>query len=251
MTVRAQQHALTDLCTQAFNAASSAMGDTELLGIRIEMMKLERRHAPVITTEPATSTSLLDQDVLNFAATPYDSLHSAGTASEVSTRAAHMRHLSVARTSQNRLGKSSLSRLTRARSTWPATSVGGAQLVLAEPVSYRPLAAPDRLGNLRNRSTLLYQSLQILTRERPSRKMLVVVHRLKPVLRDPVAHSRFVQPKPLADLRQRQPPVQKLLQRSAIHAPHCLRSRGRECADFQPILCQLCVLRKNARRRRT
>ena len=39
-------------------------------------------------------------------------------------------------------------------------------------------------------------------------------------------------PKAPADLRQRQPLAQKLLQRSAIHAPYCLRSRWSRVCQF-------------------
>jgi len=150
VAIRAQEDALAYLRTQTLNAMGAALRDPELLGMRIQMMELKCRHAPFITAQPATSAGLLNQKVLYLAATSYNRLHPASTTSEVPARSTHVRYLSVARTSQNRFRKTRRSCLARALSTWAAASVSGAQLVPVESVSYRPLAAPNRLGNLRD-----------------------------------------------------------------------------------------------------
>jgi hypothetical protein len=113
------------------------------------------------------------------------------------------------------------------------------------------LAAANCLSDFCDRFPLLHQEFQFVLRESTSRRVLAVVGHLQFVLLDPIADRRFMQPKPLTDLGKRQSLAQKLLQRSAIHAPHCLRRSGRKRADFQPIPCQLCALGANGRRPRT
>jgi hypothetical protein len=88
-------------------------------------------------------------------------------------------------------------------------------------VANRPLAAPDRLGDLRDRHTRVHQRGQLLSRQAALGLVLAAISRLQPVFLDPVADRRFMQIEAPADLRQRQTLPEKLLKRSAIHALHC------------------------------
>jgi hypothetical protein len=71
-------------------------------------------------------------------------------------------------------------------------------------VPYRPLAATERLGDIRDRRSRLHKGNQLVLGDATPRRVLGAVGRLESVLLDPVADRRFVQVKSPAYLGERE-----------------------------------------------
>jgi hypothetical protein len=106
VAIRAQQDTLANLNTQTLNAAGHAvLGDTELLGRWVDVMKLERSHTAVVATEPAASSSLLDEDLLDPTTPPDHGLLAAPTTTKITPAVSDVTTPAVAGTYQQRLGQ--------------------------------------------------------------------------------------------------------------------------------------------------
>jgi hypothetical protein len=104
VTIRAQQEALANLSTQTLNAAGhTVLGDTELLGSRVEMMELESSHAAVVATEPAACPSLLDEDLLDPTPPPHHGLLTAPATTKIAPTVSDVTAVAVAGTYEQRL----------------------------------------------------------------------------------------------------------------------------------------------------
>jgi hypothetical protein len=214
-------------------------------------VKMQRSHVAAVAADTAAPSGLLNQDLLHLSAPTSDRIGSAPLATVTALPCEPELGFSMNLAAHAHGRKSGLLGGPRRLRRSPPVSATRLQSVSGQPMTHRRLASSDCLGDCSDRGALLDQLLQLRTSEPAPGRVLVAVDSPQLVFLNPIAHGRFMQPKPPADLRQRQSLAQKLLQRSAIHALHCLRSHGQKCADFQPILCQFCVLCANARRRRT
>jgi len=101
---------------------------------------------------------------------------------------------------------------------------------------HRRLAAPDCLGDLRDRHSCIHQGFQLRACEPAFSDVLAMVNRLESMLLDPATNRRFMPPKSMSNLRQGETLTQKQLKRSAIHAPYCLAHFGWNDANTRSIL---------------
>jgi len=189
--------------------------------MRIDVMKLQGRHAPVIAAEPAASSGLLDEDLLDLASPAHDCLLATAAASVVAAHLPYMLDRAVTRANQDDLGQPCLTSLERAFASPSARGSLRPQAISVEPMPHGRLASTRSLSQLGYRKSLTYQGLELIPREAPASRVPLAVDSFKPVSLHPVADRRRVFAKPPTDLRQREPLAKQLLQRTAIHEPHC------------------------------
>jgi hypothetical protein len=222
VTIRAQQDALADLGTKTLNTASHpVLSDAELLHRGVKVMELQCRHAAIVAAEPASSTRLFDEDLLDPSTASHHRLLTAPATPEIAAGVSDVLAFAVLGAYKRCFGQASFASCARRIGGAPADTSTGPEPVLAQPMTHGCLAATERLRDLRDRHVGLDQRLEILSRDAPACSVLVSVRRLQPVFLDPVADRRFMPVETPSNLRQRQPLREKLLQRSAIHAPHC------------------------------
>lgn len=73
MAIRAEQNTFAGLCPEALDAPSEpSVAEPEPLGGRVDVMKLERSHAPPIAAQDARPAGLGHEDLLDLSATSRD-----------------------------------------------------------------------------------------------------------------------------------------------------------------------------------
>jgi hypothetical protein len=71
VAIRAQENALSRLCTKALDASRHAFGGhSEILGAGVDVMELEGRQAAVVATKRATTAALTNQKPLYLTPPP-------------------------------------------------------------------------------------------------------------------------------------------------------------------------------------
>jgi hypothetical protein len=227
VTIRAQKHALLRLAPQPVQRNGYALGvDLVSLLCRLEMMKVKGTHIAPISTDATAPAGLLDEDHLDLPASASDCGRSALLAAVVAPSVEPKLRLAVAHATHRHGRKSGVLGSVCLRRGPPTSAASGLQSVSDQPVSDGRLATSDSLGDLRDRCSFLDQPFELRTCEPSPSRVLASVGCLQSVFLHPVADRRFVQAEPLPYCGQRKSLGQKLLERRAIHAPHCLHRLG-------------------------
>ncbi len=188
MAVRAQQHALARLRPCPLQGPRhAAMAQRKSLLRRVNVMEVKRGHTAVVSAQPARSTGLLDEDLLDPSTTARHGIRATLRASIAASAAPQESRPSVQRALERQLPLSIFRRLAPISPT-------RRQAVLAQPMTHGRLAAPELARDLSSGKPGPNQLLQLASRQRALGGMALAAVGLQAVFRRPVPHRRSCLP---------------------------------------------------------
>jgi hypothetical protein len=210
MAVRAEEHALARLRTQAGQRASAtAVAEFELLRLRVEVVKLECPDASRVATQNASPSRLLHQNSLQAVPTTHGCLYPAPFTTVITAPLTNEVGLAMMPAAGHHLSRPMLCTLLAAP-RWLET-------VSMHPMTDRPQAAIQSLRDLPKREASGKKLFHLLFLRRPLGRMPLRRGRLQPVLLHPVTHGRFVFADLLTNRPQRHSLRQTLLEELFVH----------------------------------
>ena len=191
VAVRAEKNALGGLRAERVDANRGPLfSHPEPLGSRVNVVELERSHAPVVSAPHASASGLLDQDPFDLSPALGNPIHPALPASNSSTVLDHEHAVSMvpalSLNGASAFGQRLFDQLARngRTGTPPATRF---KPVLLEPVPNGSDAPVELFSDLCECQTAFNKGTEVFLRKRPAGSVLPLAARFESVLLYPVA----------------------------------------------------------------